>query len=92
MRTVLLGHSILPLHSYPNFFINDCILSTISTNAFCITPGHAGDAINVHSTPGWEDPLKEEITTHPSILAWKMPWTEKQAWWATVHGARKSWT
>ena len=26
---------------------------------------------------GWEDPLKEETATHSSILAWKIPWTEK---------------
>ena len=26
---------------------------------------------------GGEDPLEEEITTHPSILAWKIPWTEE---------------
>ena len=25
---------------------------------------------------GWEDPLEEEMTTHSSILAWKIPWTE----------------
>ena len=25
---------------------------------------------------GWEDPLKEEMATHSSILAWKIPWTE----------------
>ena len=24
-----------------------------------------------------EDPLKEEMTTHPSILAWEIPWTEE---------------
>ena len=24
-----------------------------------------------------EDPLKEEMTTHSSILAWEMPWTEE---------------
>ena len=24
----------------------------------------------------WEDPLEEEIATHASILAWKIPWTE----------------
>ena len=23
---------------------------------------------------GWEDPLEEEMATHPSILAWKLPW------------------
>ena len=26
---------------------------------------------------GWEDPLEEEIATHFSILAWKIPWTEE---------------
>ena len=26
---------------------------------------------------GQEDPLKEEIATHSSTLAWKIPWTEK---------------
>ena len=25
---------------------------------------------------GQEDPLREEMTTHSSILAWKIPWTE----------------
>ena len=25
---------------------------------------------------GWEDPLKERMATHSSILAWKIPWTE----------------
>ena len=24
---------------------------------------------------GWEDPLEERMTTHSSILAWKIPWT-----------------
>ena len=24
----------------------------------------------------WEDPLVEEMATHSSILAWKIPWTE----------------
>ena len=24
-----------------------------------------------------EDPLEEEMTTHPSILAWRIPWTEE---------------
>ena len=26
---------------------------------------------------GGEDPLKKEMATHTSILAWKIPWTEK---------------
>ena len=26
---------------------------------------------------GQEDPLEEEVATHYSILAWRLPWTEK---------------
>ena len=26
---------------------------------------------------GWEDPLENEMATHSSILAWKIPWTEE---------------
>ena len=26
---------------------------------------------------GWEDPLEKEMATHPSILAWRSPWTEE---------------
>ena len=26
---------------------------------------------------GEEDPLEEEMATHSSILAWKIPWTEE---------------
>ena len=28
-------------------------------------------------TLGQEDPLKKEITTNCSILAWRIPWTEE---------------
>ena len=26
---------------------------------------------------GWEDPLEKEMTTHSSILVWRIPWTEE---------------
>ena len=26
---------------------------------------------------GWEDPLKKEMATYSSILAWEISWTEK---------------
>ena len=26
---------------------------------------------------GWEDPLEEDVATHSSILAWRIPWTEE---------------
>ena len=25
----------------------------------------------------WEDPLEEEMATHSSFLAWRIPWTEE---------------
>ena len=34
-----------------------------------------------------DNPLEEGMTTHCSILAWRIPWTG--AWWATVHGVTK---
>ena len=37
-------------------------------------PASAGDASR---SLGWEDPLEEEMTTHSSILAWEIPWTEE---------------
>ena len=29
------------------------------------------------SSLGQEDPLEEDMATHSSILAWRIPWTEK---------------
>ena len=26
---------------------------------------------------GWEDPLEQEMATHPGTLAWRIPWTEE---------------
>ena len=26
---------------------------------------------------GWDDPLEDEMATHSSILAWRIPWTEE---------------
>ena len=40
---------------------------------------------------GQEDPLEQEMVTHSSILAWKIPCTEEPGW-ATVHGVTKSQT
>ena len=36
----------------------------------------ASEEMQVRSL-GWEDPLKEEMATHSSILAWRIPWTEE---------------
>ena len=46
-------------------------------------PASAGGAGVI---PGSEDPLEEEIATHPSVLALKIPCTEEPG------GVTKSWT
>ena len=40
-------------------------------------PASVGDSRDMGLIPGQEDPLEEEMPTHSSILAWKIPWTEE---------------
>ena len=37
-------------------------------------PDNAGDAGSILNP---EDPLKEEMVTHSSVLAWRIPWTKE---------------
>ena len=37
----------------------------------------AGDIRDASSTPGSERSLEEKMTTHFSILDWRIPWTEE---------------
>ena len=39
----------------------------------------------------WEDLLEKGMTTHCSILAWRIR-TDREAWRVIVHGVTKSWT
>ena len=39
---------------------------------------------------GGEDPLEEEMATHSSILAWRIPWTEEPGGLQTM--GSQSWT
>ena len=54
-------------------------------------PANAGDTEMGVQPLGEEDPLEEEMATHSSILAWKIPWTESMGSqsirqdWATVY-------
>ena len=40
-------------------------------------PANKGDIETQIPPLGQEDPLEEGMTTHSSILAWRIPWTEK---------------
>ena len=37
---------------------------------------------------GWEDPLEKGTTTHSSILAWRIPWTEEPGWLLSMGSQR----
>ena len=34
---------------------------------------------------GWKIALEREMATHPSILAWRIPWTEEPGGLHTIH-------
>ena len=53
--------------------------------------GVAANAACTVGDLGSEDPLEEGMTTHSSILAWRIP-KDRGAWWATVLGVAKSQT
>ena len=52
-------------------------------------PSISGDLRMGVWSPGQEDPLEEEMATHSSILAWKIPWTEKPGGLQSM--GRKEW-
>ena len=54
-------------------------------------PASAESAGDVGLIPGLGRSPKEEMATHSSILAWKLP-GNSGAWWAAVHRVTKSWT
>ena len=39
-----------------------------------VSASNAGD---LDSIPGQKDSLEKDMVTHSSILAWRIPWTEK---------------
>ena len=39
-------------------------------------PANAGDADLQFQSLGREEPLEEEMATHSSFFAWRIPWTE----------------
>ena len=40
-------------------------------------PANEGDLREWVQSLGQEDPVKEGMATHSSILAWRIPWTEE---------------
>ena len=38
---------------------------------------------------GWEDPLEEDMETHSSILAWRIPWTGEPGGYSSPVGCKE---
>ena len=53
-------------------------------------PASAGDIRDAGSILGREDALEEDMTTHSSFIAWRIPWTEEPGRLHTVHGVAKT--
>ena len=51
-------------------------------------PTNAGDARDLGSIPGLGRSPGEEMATHSSILAWKIPWTEDSGWLQSMRSQR----
>ena len=43
------------------------------------SPAKAGNTGDIGLIPGLRRSPEEEITTHPSILAWRIPWLEESS-------------
>ena len=53
-------------------------------------PANAGDIRDAGLSLGWEDPLEKDMVTHSSILAWRIPRTEKPGGLQSMQS--QSWT
>ena len=53
-------------------------------------PASAGHVRDVGSAPGFRRSLETGMTTHSSIVAWSISWTEELG--RLSPGVRKSWT
>ena len=40
--------------------------------------------------PGWKDSLEKGMATNSSILAWRIPFVDREAWQTVVHGVAES--
>ena len=83
---------VLPFQTFPSL----AAISLISNIVLCYSVAQRVKRLSAMreiwvQSLGWEDPLKKEMGTYSSILAWKIPWTEK-AGGLQFMGSQKSWT
>ena len=75
---LLIIHYIQYILAFLNFLRTfEKIKETTPNLGFHCLPANAGNTGDVGLIPGWGDPLENEMATHCSILAWRIPWTEE---------------
>ena len=57
--------------------VHEVSKSQTGLSDFTFTFDVAKEAIKGNTAKQGADPLKEEMATHSSILAWRIPWTEE---------------
>ena len=78
-----------PLHLYLKYILNSYHLLWASLVAEMVKNLPAMQETWVQSLD-WEDPLEKGTAAHSSVLAFKIPWTEKPGRLQGVHGVTKS--
>ena len=51
-------------------------------------PARSGDIRDRVRSLGREDPLEQDMATHSSILAWRIPWTEEPGGLQSIESQR----
>ena len=70
------AHGIKASHLFL-LFNNIDITFGASQVALVVKNSFAGSYAGDRRSLGWENPLEEEMATHPGILAWEISWTEE---------------
>ena len=97
VRDFLIKHfgSIKKLNKHTQWvLINGVILTWVAFSGGSVVKNPPASAEGVRdsgSTLGQEDPLEEEMVTHSTILAWKVPWTEKPGGLQSMGSVRHNW-
>ena len=87
-RQVTLG---IPAFPFPTIIFCPFLDLGASQLALVVKNLHANAGETGVQSLGWEDPLEEDMATHSSVFAWRVP-MDRGGWWATVHRVVKSWT
>ena len=70
------GYPLIDIYPYRRFYQKAHISYSSVPSVVKNLPANAGDIRDIRSL-GQKDPLEEDMATHSSNLAWRIPWTEE---------------